>query len=111
MLKGITVILHEKTRIGTDDFNEPIYEEKLVEVENVLIAPENSEDIAEDLNLYGKKATYTLAIPKGDTHNWCDATVEFFEEKWRTFAFPIEGIEELLPLAWNKKVKVERYGC
>lgn len=36
-------------------------------------------------------------------------TVEFFGRKWRTYGGVTEGIEELLPLAWNKKVKVERY--
>ena len=61
-------------------------------------------------NLFGKKAVYTLAIPKGDTHKWEDSVVEFFGHKWKTFGFPIEGIESNIPLDWNKKVMVERYG-
>ena len=109
-LKGTTVILYEKEKIGVDDFEEDIFREIPVEVENVLISPESSTDIVDDLNIFGKKAVYTLGIPKKDTHNWCDTTVEFFGQKWHTFAFPLEGIEELLPLEWNKKVKVERYG-
>jgi hypothetical protein len=35
--------------------------------------------------------------------------VEFFGQRFRTIGFPTQGIEELIPLAWNKKVKVERY--
>lgn len=110
MLKGITVILYEKIKTGEDEFKTPIYEETPVEVENVLVSPSSSTDIVDGLSLYGKKAVYTMAIPKGDTLNWEDATVEFFGEKWRTFGFPTEGIEELIPLSWNKKVMVERYG-
>lgn len=49
---------------------------------------------------------FTLAIPKGDTHNWLDAKVEFFGRTFRTVGYPKEGIDELLPLAWNKQVSV-----
>lgn len=110
MLKGITITLYEKTKIGEDEFHNPIYEEIPVSVENVLVVPATSIDIVDGLSLYGKKAVYTIAIPKGDIHKWENVTVEFFGNKWRTFGFPIEGIEELIPLEWNKKVMVERYG-
>ena len=110
MLKGITITLYEKTMVGEDEFNRPIYEETPVKVENVLVAPASSTDIAESIDLYGKKAVYNMAIPKGDTHNWEDTVVEFFGERWKTFGFPVEGIEEMIPLYWNKTVKVERYG-
>lgn len=110
MIKGITVKLYEKTQVGTDDFNAPIYEKTATEVENVLVCPTSSTDIVDQMNLYGKKAVYTLGIPKGDDHNWENVMVEFFGHKWRTFGIPIEGIESLVPLGWNKKVTVERYG-
>lgn len=110
MIKGITVTLLVKEKVGVDAFNAPIYETKEVEVENVLVAPSTSDDIATTQDLTGKKAVYTLAIPKGDTHNWVDAKVRFFGQTWKTFGFPLEGIEENIPLAWNKKVMVEQYG-
>ena len=110
MLEGMTVILYEKNKVGEDEFASPIYEENPVEVENVLVSPSSSTDIVDSLNLYGKRAVYTLAIPKGDHHIWEDRTVEFFGNKWRTFGFPTEGMEHLIPLGWNKKVMVERYG-
>lgn len=110
MLKGITVILYEKTKTGEDEFMSSIYVENPVEVENVLVSPASSTDVVDSLTLYGKKAVYTMAIPKGDNHIWEDRTVEFFGAKWKTVGFPTEGIEELIPLSWNKKVMVERYG-
>ena len=108
-IKGITVILAENKQVGVDGFNAPIYEATEVEVENVLVAPASSDDIVTTQDLTGKKAVYTLGIPKGDTHNWIDATVKFFGQEWHTFGFPLEGIEENIPLDWNKKVMVERY--
>ena len=110
MIKGITVVLVAKIQTGTDAFNRPIYEYAEEKVDNVLVAPATSDDIATSQDLTGKKAVYTLAIPKGDTHNWIDATVRFFGQEWHTFGYPQEGIEANIPLDWNKKVMVERYG-
>jgi len=109
MIKGITVLLYEKTQVGEDEFNHPIYEEIPVEVENVLVAPASSDDLVSNVDLTGKKAIYTLGIPKVDSHDWEDKVVEFFGQKFKTFGFAIQGIEDLIPGDWNKQIKVERY--
>lgn len=110
MLKGITIQLVGLVKTGSDPFGNPIYEETDIDVENVLVSPTSTDDIVNHLTLTGKKAVYTLAIPKGDTNDWEDKEVKFFGQRWRTFGFPSEGIEDLIPLQWNKKVMVERYG-
>ena len=110
MIKGITVILYENVTIGEDPFNAPIYGETKTLVDNVLVSPASSDDVISAQDLYGKKAIYTLAIPKGDKHNWEDSKVQFFNQTWKSFGIPLEGIENLIPLEWNKKVMVERYG-
>lgn len=109
-IKGITVTLISKQETGRDPFGEPIYEDVEIEVDNVLISPTTSDDIVNQMTLTGKKAVYTLAIPKGDTNDWEDQEVRFFGEKWRVFGVPLQGIDHLIPLDWNKKVTVERYG-
>lgn len=108
-IKGITVTLYEKTQTGTDGFGAPIYTETAVEVENVLVAPQGSSEVLDTLNLTGRKAVYTLAIPKGDTHDWENKKVTFFGEDFHTFGEPIKGIDAMIPLGWNTKVMVERY--
>ena len=108
-IKGITVTLINKVQTGTDAFNKPIYEDKEIEVENVLVVPTTTDDIPSQLDLTGKKAVYTLGIPKGNTDQWEDVEVKFFNQRWRTFGIPLEGIEHLMRLDWNKKVMVERY--
>lgn len=109
MIKGITIALLERTQTGVDGFNRPIYEHKKKYVKNVLVAPATSEDITTSIDLTGKRAEYIIAIPKGDNNDWRDRIVEFFGCQWKTFGFPIEGIEENIPLDWNKKVMVELY--
>lgn len=107
LIHGVPVILHVKTLSSYDPFGVPIYADSTVTVEDVIASPESAEDMATDLNLYGKRAAYTLGIPKGDTHTWTDTEVEFFGQKFRTFGPVLEGIEDLIPLNWNKKVKAE----
>lgn len=110
MIKGITITLYEKTQVGVDGFNKPVYKETPVEVHNVLVTPVSTSDVIDAQQLYGKRAEYELSIPKGDAHEWEDRTVEFFGHKWKTFGFAREWIEDNVPLCWNKKIKVERYG-
>ena len=108
-MKGITVTLYKVTQTGTNEFGEPTYAETPVNVDNVLVAPASETEILSATNLYGKKAVYTMAIPKGDANDWMDRKVSFFGETFRVFGIPQEGIDYLIPLAWNKKVTVERY--
>ena len=109
MIKGITVKLHEQVETGVDAFGAKTYEEVIVEVENVLVAPVSSSSLPDTINPDGKKAVYTLAIPKGDQHDWKDKKVEFFGQVWKTSGFPYKGIDDLIPLDWNMKVQVEAY--
>ena len=106
---GITVTLYQQTQTGVDGFNRPVYEEVPVNVENVLVISASATEVLDTLNLTGKRAVYNLGIPKGDTHDWTDAVVEFFGRRWKTISFPQEGIEENVPTMWHKKVQVERY--
>lgn len=110
MITGRTVVLLEKQQTGVDAFNRPTYAEVPVEVENVLIAPLSDQEVLDTLNLTGRKAVYQLGLPKGDAHDWENQRVQFFGQTWQVIGIPTEGQDELIPLFWNKKVKVERYG-
>ena len=108
-LKGITVTLIRRVQTGLDPFNAPIYQDVEEAVENVLVAPAQSggEEVLDTLTLEARKAVYRLGIPKGDTHTWEGQRVRFFGNVWRVIGKPTVGIEELVPLAWNKICLVE----
>lgn len=109
-MRGITVTLYDRTETGVDALNHPVYEETAVAVDNVLVAPSSSIEVLDSNNLDGRRGDYTMAIPKGDTHDWsAGKRVSFFGHDWRIIQMPEEGIEWLIPLDWNKKVRVERY--
>jgi len=107
-INGVSITLYNKTQTGTDAFNRPVYSETAEQVANVLIGEPSTQDITDTLTLTGKKLAYTLAIPKGDSHVWTNREVAFFGERFRTIGEPTQGIESMIPLSWNKKVKVER---
>lgn len=116
-LKGMDITLYEQTPVVDeqgnpvkDGFGLPQYTESPVTVSNVLVGQPSSEDVVNELSLYGKRCAYVLGIPKGDNHDWEDKKVSFFGETFRTYGTPTQGIEALIPLGWNKKVMVERYG-
>ncbi len=108
MIQGIPVVLTIKTKTGEDPFGAPIYETTTETVENVLVAPTSAEEFVDTLNLTGRRAVYTLGIPKGDAHQWEDTVVEIWGLPFHTIGPVTQGIEDMIPLGWNAKVKVER---
>ena len=64
MINGITVVLYERTQTGVDGFNNPVYDEKAVSVDNVLVFPVEDKDIVDALQLYGKEAVASGLIDK-----------------------------------------------
>lgn len=108
-ITGRTVTLYDKVKTSEDAFGRPVYTSVPVTVDNVLIGIPTAQEVIDALNLTGKRAAYTLGIPKGDTHVWTDRKVEFFGEVFHTIGFPVKGQEELIPLSWGQSVMVERY--
>ena len=108
MLHGITVTLYERTQTGVDALNAPVYTQTPEPVGNVLVTPTDAEELVSEVQLYGKKSVYTLSIPKGDDHDWENRRIDFFGQSFRSFGPVQEYLNHLVPLAWNRKVKVER---
>lgn len=106
---GETIILYQKTQTGVDSMNMPVYEEIPVSVDDVFIGYPTGEEKISELTATGRHWVYTLGIPKGDTHDWENARVEFHGRTWRTFGAPVKGIPELMPFQWGMNVKVEAY--
>ena len=109
-MRGMTVQLVVGTVTSYDPLGNPIEEEELVDVDDVLVGQPTTDDVTNTIQLYGKQIHYVLGIPKGDTHNWTDAKVYIWGEPYRTIGYPQTGIQANIPLRWGSNVKVERYG-
>lgn len=113
MIRAITITLLERAQTGVDELNRPIFAETPVPVSGVLVGEPSTEDIVSELEMTGRRLAYTLALPKGDAHVWENRRVvlpEPFAGTYRVIGVPTAGIEANIPLKWNKKVKLERYG-
>lgn len=108
-MTGCTVGLRVRTQTGTDAFNDPVYSTQTESVANVLVGQPTTDEVTSGIDLYGKKTEFMLGIPKGDSHDWEDTTVEIFGKVYQTFGSVIQGIEANVPTPWHKKVRVCRY--
>lgn len=114
MIKGVTIRLYEQARgnnLEGDEAGGYIFNfREFVEVDNVLYAPTTFEEYPISNDLEGTRTRYTLAIPKGDTHDWNRAGVVIDGVQYRVVSVAAGGIEENIPLSWNKKVIIESMG-
>lgn len=94
LIKGIDILLYSGDTAET--------------VSNVLVGNPASAGVVDLPNNSGALESYTLAIPRGDSHDWVNRVVEFFGKKFRTVGIPLQGIEENIPLFWHKQVNVQR---
>lgn len=107
LIHGINVLLVQRIPNGSNALGEPIFEELQPEmVENVLVAPIEGADQTAHNDSLRKRVSYQMAIPKVDNHVWENGRVSFFGKTFEVVGVPVGGIEELIPLEWNKKVTV-----
>lgn len=109
-MKGTTIQLSVKTITSYDPFGAPIETETLVDIPDVLVGQPTSDDVDAVYSAYGKHIAYSLGIPKGDTHNWEDAEVVIWGNRYKTIGYPVTAEQANIPLRWGQVVKVERYG-
>ena len=107
-MRTITVQLVKKIQDRTDPFGAPIVSETLIDVPGCLVGQPSTDDIAQTLEMYGKKIAYVVGVPKGDVNSWVDTDVIIWNERFRTIGYPETGIQENIPLSWGQNVKVER---
>ena len=108
-MRGITVTLYERTVTGTDSLGNQVWTETAVNVANVLVGQPTTDEITTTTEIYGKRLEYWIGIPKGDTHAWENAAVEFGGQRFETFGHLEKGIDALVPTAWNARIRCARY--
>lgn len=106
---GQTITLLNKKQIGIDEFNQPVYADEEIQVDNVLYTTNLTDDIISTTNLVGKKDVHLIAIPKGDTHKWENQIVIIEGKKYHIFTPAKKGIEALVPSPWNAQYLCESY--
>lgn len=111
MIRGITIRLIERS-VAAASGGTAVGTENAVSVRNVLIGEPESRTMPDLLDPLGIRTSYTLALPKGDTHNWIGGIVTLPAPWFGDFYVDGEataGIEANIPLCWNRKVRITRW--
>ena len=58
MIRGINVTLYQKQQTGEDAFGAPVFNEVAETVHNVLIGEPTTEELVNELQLYGKRLVH-----------------------------------------------------
>lgn len=110
---SIPVTLYEEVQTGVDALNHPTVEKYPVIVEGCLVAPIANDAPVTATQLETRHEAYTIAIPKGDAHNWIEKDVIFVLAgnmiRAKTYGSVRVGIEELVPTMWHGQINCERY--
>lgn len=106
-MKGETVVVSTRVQSGKDMFGNAIYELDSLEVDNVLVAPGEVDDVIESTRPEGSEIHYTLYFPK--TFEWLgleNAEIEVRGESFKVIGRPNYWNPDVCPTDWNMVVKV-----
>lgn len=106
---SIPVSLYEKVQTGVDPFGTEIYKEQKVVVNNCLVSMVAYSQLSENNTTLSALDQFIIAIPKGDSHEWRNASVEFtladITFKCKTNGDYYLGFEDAMPLMWHKQIR------
>lgn len=104
-------MLEFKKRVPTgakDGLNDPIYSETTIEISDCLIAPITEPlDRVESAALDRDVAIVRIHLPKSDTRDISDSTVDYGGQTWRVIGKPVAFMDENTPTIWNRYVRAE----
>lgn len=113
-MRGLAVTLTDRVLSGWSTGGDPLWSETKIVVDNVLVGEPSPEEVAASTGVPGRRLSYILGIPKGDTTDWKARDVSWAGPDGRpiharTFGDPVSGVEHLIPTPWHRKVRCYRY--
>ncbi|MGE8691839.1 hypothetical protein [Bifidobacterium bifidum] len=110
-MRGETVTVIRRVQIGVDAGNNPVFDEVLEDVSNVLVdSPQEAN--TEDVNRpHGIEADLTLRFPRsyvGGPLRGCEIIVRDSERPYTVVGDPLPLDGGLTPTMWNMSVPVTR---
>lgn len=106
-----TIVLEFKKRVKTgqkDGLNDPIYEEQTFSISDCLIAPITEPlDRIESSALDRDIAIVRIHLPKSDSTDISDSSVDYGGQTWRVVGKPVAFMNDNTPTIWNRYVRAE----
>ncbi|MDD7465490.1 MAG: hypothetical protein PUK59_04565 [Actinomycetaceae bacterium] len=105
---GQTIEILRHTQTGVDEFNEPIMNEVVEQVDDVLVAPAMTTDLAGNLRPVGDKETIELHFPKSFTGTLRNTCVRVNGKIFDVQGNPSPYMTENTPTRWWLRVQAVR---
>lgn len=106
MLTGETVYIEDRVKVGETNHKEPLFETSERAVDNVLIAPRSTSDIAEATRPDGVMVAYKLYFPKTFDESLRGKRVKVYGEWFDVIGDPRPWRNPLTPTDWWLTVEV-----
>ena len=106
MIKGETVEVVSRQKVGTDALNSPIFEwVSEGEVEDVLVAPGSTSDVEGSIRPDGVEVVFTLHWTKADVRSLKGKRVKVRGESFAVIGDPQPFTDANTPGVWNRPVQ------
>ena len=107
-MKGETVTVTSRQKVGVNALNSPVYEwVPEGDVENVLVAPGSTDNLAGSIRADGVEVVFTLYWPKVDTRALKNKRVTVRGEAFEVVGDPKPYPNNLTPGEWDRPVEVK----
>lgn len=106
---GMTLIFTKRVATGAkDSFNNPVYSETTVTVNDCLVAPPQEPiDRVESAALDRDSTVVRVHLPKADESDVSDSTFVYDGQQFRMIGKPVKFMNENTPTRWNRYLRAE----
>lgn len=106
---GMTLSFKKRVATGAkDSFNNPVYSEETITVHDCLVAPPTEPiDRVESAALDRNVTVVRIHLPKADTRDVSNSSVEYQGEEFRIIGKPVQFMNENTPTRWNRYLRAE----
>lgn len=105
-MMGETVLVEDKAEVDKDPFGKPIVESTFREVDNVLVAPGDTDDVTDSNRPDGAEVKYTLYFPKTFDEHLENRRIQVRGETLDVIGAPDHFDANNCPTDWWMVVKV-----
>lgn len=107
-MRGMRLDFQKRVKTGVDGFNQPVYSEVTVSIEDCLVAPPTDPiDRVESAALDRNSTVVRIYLPKDDSSDVSKSSFEYDGETFQVIGRPVKFMEENTPTRWNRYARAE----
>ena len=106
----MTVSFTKRVKSGVDDFNNPVYTNETITIDDCLIGPPTEPiDRVETSALDRDVTVVRVNLPKSSNADISDSEFDYEGEHFRVIGRPVAFMKENTPTRWNRYMRAESF--